>query len=79
MTHIATAGNVVVPALLALEGLGFAVERRGALCRATRGDESYVAEDPIGVLGLVKLIEMRTWDWKATDAQIEAALKKYGG
>ncbi len=76
MRHIATAGNVVVPALLALEELGFAVERRGGLCRATRGDESYVAEDPISVLGLVKLIEVRTWE-KATDAQIEASLKKY--
>jgi hypothetical protein len=77
MNTIATAGNVVVPALLVLEKLGFVVERRGSLCRASRQDEVYVAEDPVAVLGLVKLVEARTWDWKANDTEIDDVLKRY--
>lgn len=76
MRDIAAAGNVLVPALLALEELGFAVDCRGGQCTATRGDERYVADDPIAVLGLVKLVEVRTWNWRATDAQIETKLEK---
>jgi hypothetical protein len=41
-----------------------------AMCRATRGDEVYVCDDALAVLGLVKLIEVRTWDWKAADARL---------
>jgi hypothetical protein len=79
--QIATAGNTVVPALLALERLGFAVtvERTGGseLFRAIRGDETYVADDPVSVLGLVKLIEERGWTWRAEDEEVEAVLRKY--
>ena len=45
--------------------------------RAVRGDETSIAEDPITLLGLVKLIEMRGWNWHAADVEIEATLKKY--
>lgn len=55
MKQIATAGNTVVPALMTLEALGFrvAVESAGGeqVCRATRDDETYVAADPVAVLG----------------------------
>ena len=81
MNTIATAGNTVVPALLALETLGFAimVERRDGseFCTATRGEETYVAEDPVTLLGLVKLIEMRGWNWHPADAEIEEVLRRY--
>jgi hypothetical protein len=78
---IRTAGNTVVPALLALEQLGFQVSvcisPRGQTVTATRAGEEYTAEDPVAVLGLVKLIEARTWQWQATDPQIEDMLQKY--
>ncbi len=67
MKHIAAAGNTVVPALLALEALGFRVDITGdgerPTCRATRGQEVYVADEPVSVLGLVKLVEVRGWNW----------------
>src|SRR5215510_3069971 len=77
MRSIAAAANTVVPALLTLERLGFDIsvdcDEDRQFVRATRGDETYVAADPIEVLGLVKLIEIRGWDWKAADAEIEEA------
>jgi hypothetical protein len=81
MKQIASAGNTVVPALLALERLGFtvSVERDGPLeiFRATRGEESYLAGDPVGVLGLVRLVETRGWEWRAADAEIEEVMRRY--
>lgn len=40
-------------------------------------EEQYVADDPVAVLGLVKLIEARTWDWRPTDAEIYSAMQRY--
>jgi hypothetical protein len=78
MKRIATAGNVIVPALLTLERLGFTVSTAGAsLLHAKRGDEEYVGEDPVAVLGLIKLVETRTWDWKPTDAEIQEVIERY--
>ena len=81
LPQIASAGNTAVPALLSLEHLGFSIEishgDTGATCRATRGDAVYTAEDPVAVLGLVKLIELRGWSWTATDAEVEAKLRQY--
>lgn len=78
---IAAAGNTVVPALLVLSGLGFDVTVRtsseGQWVVAVRGEEEFVADDPVTVLGLIKLVEVRTWNWRASDADIEAALVKY--
>jgi hypothetical protein len=81
MKQIATAGNTAVPALLVLESLGFTVYvERGAigdLFRAARGEETYVGEDPVAVLGLVKLVEARGWDWQAADSDIDEVLRRY--
>jgi hypothetical protein len=82
MKQITTAGNTVVPGLLALESLGFgiSIERIDDrdVFRATRGEETYLADDPVEVLGLVKLIEMRGWEWRAADADLDLVLRRYG-
>ena len=69
-----------LPALLALEALGFRVEvtaGKSSMGHATRGDESYAAEDPDTGLGRVRLVEVRSWDWAATDAEIDAAFQRF--
>jgi hypothetical protein len=75
------AGNTMIPALLALEQLGYEVSTKevGELQSfvAVRGEESYCADDPVCILGLVKLIEMRTWSWRPTEAEFDAMMKKY--
>ncbi|HZW89742.1 MAG TPA: hypothetical protein VFF12_11745 [Myxococcaceae bacterium] len=79
MNRLVEAGNTLVPSVLALEQLGYEVriEASGS-CRAVRGDEEYLARDPATVLGLIKLVEVRGWDWRAADADIEAVARRYG-
>ena len=81
MKTIRAAGNTVVPAILALEALGFTVRidhaDDGARCRATRGGEVYSAADPVEVLGLVRLVEVRGWNWSATDDDLEAVRRRH--
>ncbi|MFG1814610.1 hypothetical protein ACGFIF_12655 [Kribbella sp. NPDC049174] len=77
--HIAAAGNTVVPALLALEAAGYRVSKLGELLEATSPDgSSYVADDPVTLLGLIKLVELRSWTWHATDAEIDSVLTRFG-
>lgn len=81
MSLICTAGNTVVPALLVLEKLGFVIHLERVAgsdqIRVVRGEESYVAQDPVAVLGLVKLIEERGWEWQPSEAEISAAIERY--
>lgn len=80
MGFIWPSGTTVVPAILALESLGFQVtfDAQSGECRATRGDEAYSGEDPVWVLGLVKLAELRGRDWAASDDEIGATLRRFG-
>lgn len=75
--RIVQAGNTVVPALLAIESLGFAVDLSGDATYARRGQEEYGAEDPVALLGLIRLVELRSWDWAASDTQIDETLRRY--
>jgi len=75
---IAEGGNVVVPALLALEAAGFNVSQEGGYLVAASENGRFVADDPVAILGLVKLVELRGWSWQATDTQIDTTLKRFG-
>jgi hypothetical protein len=77
MRRIIQAGNTLVLAILLLEQLGFTLAITESSCRATRGDEAYGANDPETVLGLVKLVEVRSWKWHPTDDEIEATIRRY--
>ena len=58
--HLSTMGNTIVPAIATLEQLGFVVsireENAPCSCYAVRGDESYSADSPETLLGLIKLV-----------------------
>lgn len=80
MGYISPSGTTVIPAILALEALGFEVtfDDESGDCVARRGDEAYGGEDPGWVLGLVKLAEVRERDWSVSDEEIEATLERFG-
>lgn len=70
------AGNTVVPAILALRALGFVVEQQGDGFVARTGSARFSADDPVAVLGLVKLAESRR-PWRATDSEIDEVLAEF--
>lgn len=70
------AGNTTVPAILALRALGYTVERQGPRFSATAHRARFAADDPVAVLGLVKLAEQRR-PWRATDAEIDEVMAEF--
>lgn len=74
---ISAAGNTMAPALASLRALGYVVSRvvgESPLYRAENALCSFTAEDPLLLLGLVKLYELRGKSWQASDAELEALL-----
>jgi hypothetical protein len=45
---------------------------------ARRGSEEYAAEDSVALLGLIRLIELRSWEWSASDDEIDETLRRFG-
>lgn len=82
---IASAANVEVPAILVLESMGFIVASRiistehEMVWTATGNGDEYVAEDPLSLLGLVKLLEVRGDNWQASDDDIAKYLPMLEG
>ncbi len=80
---IATAGNVLVPAYLALQAKGYRVSRftpgrgREEAWRAAKAGEEFTAEDPLSLLGLVALYETRGARWQATDEEIDGFFQRF--
>jgi hypothetical protein len=80
---IFAAGNVLVPAYLALENMGYRVTRRTAgadeaeTWTAAKDGNEFHADNPLELLGLVAMSETRGDDWLATDAEVEAFLKQF--
>ena len=75
-TVIASAGNVLPAALATLRSLGYVVTvtGNGRLCVAENGACKLVAEDPLLLLGLAKLHEVRGNAWASTDAEVDECL-----
>lgn len=71
------AGNTVVPSVLALRALGFTVSHVGPDFVARLGDSRFQADDPVAVLGLVKLAETRH-PWRASDSEIDQVIAEFG-
>lgn len=81
--NIPAAGNVEVPAYLALRDKGYAVrvKREGLDAEtwvAAKGGNRFSAARPIELLGVVAVFETCGESWKATDNEIDDFVKRYG-
>ena len=81
---LATAGNVLVPAYLALLQRGFGVRRdppaspeHEPLWHAESEAAHLIAEDPFSLLALAAIAESRGSDWQASDEEIASFLLDY--
>jgi hypothetical protein len=70
------AGDTVVPAILALEAVGYTVTQEEHRFVATMGGSRFAAEDPVAVVGLVKLAETRR-PWRASDQEMSDAMDRF--
>jgi hypothetical protein len=75
---LASAGNTVVPAYLALLQRGLSVSCTGAYWMAEGPDHRFVAEDPLLLLALVALHETRGSEWQASDEEIDRFITDFG-
>ena len=73
---ISNAANTMTPAWLVLLEKGFEISKStigGTLYFVpTKEDCTFLADDPVTVLGLISLFEARGEDWKASDPEIDA-------
>lgn len=76
-TRIAVAGNVFAPALAEVVAAGYAVTRtaQSAEWQARREGIELSADDPLSLLGLVRLYEARGKDWLPTDQEVDQLLE----
>jgi hypothetical protein len=73
---LVVAADTVIPAILALESMGFIVSQEAGLIVARAGNARFAAEDPVAVLGLVKLAETQR-PWRADDEEIDDVLGRF--
>lgn len=74
---IAQAGNTVIPALPAVESIGSSVMVAGDHFVPRCGTEVVVGDDAVALVGLVHAVQVRSWDWAATDALIDRTMCRY--
>lgn len=74
--EITSGSDTVVPAVLALKGLDLDVSQDADRWVARLGDARFVADDPVTLLGLVKLAETRR-PWRATDSEVDDVLAEF--
>lgn len=75
--RIAAAGNTLAPALGVLHNLGYAVTRDNTAEQQYQAEDDtciFVADDPLALLGLVKIYEERGADWQPSDEEVQRLL-----
>ena len=78
--HLEAAGDTVIPAILLIRQMSytFAYDKEKGYCLASKGGNSFGADDPLMVLGLIKLFEVKGENWKVLDNDIDEVLKEIG-
>ncbi len=77
--HLFAAGNTVAPAIQTLRSLGYKVTLSNGtpLLIAEKDGNLFVADDPVTVLGLIKMHEIRGDNWQASDEELEEVRREF--
>ena len=77
--ELANAGNVIIPAIKVIRSLGFSLrlDKQSGLFKAEKDGNSFRAEDPVAVLGLIKIHEIKGADWRVSDKELAAIGKEF--
>jgi hypothetical protein len=77
--RLTSAGNVIIPAIKTIGELGykFRIDNVENLCIAEKDGNTFIAEDPIAVLGLIKMYEVKGNQWQVSDEEITALGREY--
>ncbi|ROU06816.1 hypothetical protein D9T17_11925 [Lysobacter enzymogenes] len=73
------AGNTLAPASAALRQQGYAVERHPQLpgwLVARKGEDAFLAESPVELLGLIAMVQLRGERWEASDQELADYLQR---
>lgn len=76
--HLSDAANLMTPAYLSILAKGYSVHSTQGLMVAAKGPNSFSAEGPVALLGVIVVGEMRGEDWRAADAEIEDFIARFG-
>ena len=76
--HLIDAANAMTPAYLAILSKGFSIRGDGNLMIAERDGDTFAAEGPVALLGLIAIIEVRGAEWQATDDEISEFVSRFG-
>ncbi|QQP97777.1 hypothetical protein [Lysobacter enzymogenes] len=74
------ANNTLAPAAAALLQQGYELEGHPTLpgwWLARKGEHSFLAENPVELLGLIAMVQLRGEDWAATDREIADFLQRF--
>jgi len=69
--------DTVIPAMALIRQLGYhmTIDHTKPSFRADKDGNVFEGEDPVVVLGLIKLFEMRGENWAATDQELETIVR----
>ena len=79
---LAAAGNTEVPAYLAVKEMGYTItvkdlSNKEKLWSAAKDGDEFLGGDPLEILALIKLYEVRGESWQANDSEIDKFLQDY--
>jgi len=75
--HLSDAANVMTPAYLVLLSKGYSIRLEGDWMIAERGEDSFLADGPVALLGLISVFEARGESWNATDNEIDDFMRLF--
>ena len=76
--RLVDAANTMAPAYLTILSKGYLVRSEGSLMIAERGGNSFLADGPVALLGLISMTEVRGEAWQASDEEIGNFVRLFG-